>query len=133
MASVDFLSARRLAFRIVLYQAGATLLMAAVFLLLSGFRGGYSALLGGTIGVVASLYMAAWFFRGGESATPRQIMRSIYIGEFVKLVVTVAMFVAVFVWVTIAALPLFAGYAATFLMYWVALLRAMPQGQGGAR
>ena len=109
--------------RIVASQCLATLAAAVLMGLVGGLRGGYSALLGGSIGVAASLYFAAWLFRGGESADARQILRGVYVGEFVKLVVTVALFVAVFVWIEVAPLALFIGYAATFLMYWVALWR----------
>ena len=132
VTALDFHGARRLALRIVASQCIATLVTAAAAAALSGLRAGYSALLGGTIGVVASLYFAAWLFRGGEAAEPQQILRGIYVGEFVKIAATVAMFVAVFAWMDVAPLALFVGYAATFLMYWVALLQTGTGAPGAA-
>lgn len=126
------MSARRLAFGIVAGQLGVTFLVAALCLLLAGVRAGGSALAGGGIGTLASLYMAVSFFRSGAGADPQRILRGVYVGEFVKLVITAALFVAVILSFEVAFLPLFAAYLATFFVYWLALLKAMPRTDGKA-
>jgi ATP synthase protein I len=127
LAVEDHNRARRLAFAIVAGQIGATLLVAALFLLLAGIRAGCSALAGGGIGSVASLYMAVSFFRAGADADPQRILRGVYVGEFVKLVMTALLFVVVILAFDPAFLPLFAAYLATVFVYWMALLKAMPR------
>ncbi len=112
---------------IVLGQLGVTLLAGVLFLLASGFRAGYSAFFGGAIGTLASLYMAVSFFRAGAGADPQRILRGVYTGEFVKLMMTAALFVIVIVLFEVAFLPLFVAYLATFVVYWLALLKAMPR------
>lgn len=126
LAVEDHNRARRLAFAIVAGQLGVTLVVAALFLLLSGYRAGGSALAGGGIGALASLYMAVSFFRAGAGAEPQRILRGVYVGEFVKLVLTATSFVVVILAFDVAFLPLFVAYLATFFVYWIALLKAMP-------
>lgn len=127
LAADDYKSARRTAFAIVLGQLGITLLAGGLFLLSSGARAGYSALIGGGIGTLASLYMAVSFFRAGSAADPRHVLRGVYVGELVKLMMTAALFVAVIVFLPVVFLPLFSGYLATFFVYWLALLKALPR------
>ncbi|CAN5282789.1 hypothetical protein BH24PSE2_BH24PSE2_23930 [soil metagenome] len=127
MAAGDFDNARRLGYAIVLGQLGVTSLAATLFLVAAGGRAGYSAFLGGAIGTLASLYMAASFFRGGAGADPEQILRSVYVGEFVKLMMTAVLFVMAITLLDVDFLPLIVAYVATFFVYWLALLKAMPQ------
>ena len=130
MTQTDFRAARRLALKIVLGQLGISLLAAGLFQVVSGYSAALSALIGGGIGAVGSLTMALSAFRGGESATPEDLMRGVYLGEFVKLILTVALFIAAIVWLGVDILPLLIGFAATFVVYWAALLRAMPSITG---
>ncbi|MGH8495964.1 MAG: ATP synthase subunit I [Gammaproteobacteria bacterium] len=111
----------------MLGQLGITLVAGALLWLASGLRAGYSALLGGGIGTLASLYMAVSFFRAGAAADPRRVLWGVYAGELVKLVMTAVLFVAVIMFLPVAFLPLFIGYLATFFVYWLALLKALPR------
>ncbi len=120
--STPEVSAKRVPLQLVLGQAAATFVVAALFLVFSGTAAAQSALLGGGIGVAASLAMALVAFRpaGGD---PRRILRGFYRGEAVKLGVTVLLFAAALRFLEIAAAPFFAAYIATFIVYWVALAR----------
>ena len=75
----------------------------------------------------ASLIMALFVFRGGAEKSPGAFLRGVYVGEFFKLILTVGLFIVVIVNVDVAILPLLIGYAATFVVYWAALLKAMPK------
>ena len=111
---------RRLAFTVVLGQAGVTLLAALVCLLVEGESGAISALLGGGIGTAASLAMAAIAF----GRTPRSallILVTFFLGELVKLVLMIGLFLAAWHWMHPSPGAMFAAYGATFLVYWVAL------------
>lgn len=126
LTAIDVQTARRFALQLVLGQLGVTFLLAALCLLLWGIQAGYSALFGGGISTIASLYMALSVFRGGEAS---KILRRVYVGEFFKLVLTVALFIVVIVNFEVSVLALFGAYLATILVYWVALLRNLPTGR----
>jgi len=119
-ASRPWLAARRLAFSVVLGQAGVTLLAALVCLAVDGETGALSALLGGGVGTAASLAMAVIAF----GRTPRSapvILAAFFLGELAKLVLMIGLFVAAWHWMRPSPGAMFAAYGATFLVYWVAL------------
>lgn len=122
MSTLDVTSARRIALQLVLLQAAATSLVAGLFLIFSGAPAAQSALLGGGIGVTATLAMVVFAFRPAGN-DPRRIARGFYRGEAAKLGVTVLLFVLALKVFEIAAAPFFAAYIATFLVYWIALAR----------
>lgn len=123
MSTTDVSGARRAALMVVLAQAGATLILAVTFLIGADARAAASALIGGGVGVAASLAMVFAMFRGA-AADPKRILRNTYRGEALKLGVTVLLIVAALKFVDIAVLPFFVAYAATFLVYWIALVKS---------
>jgi F0F1-type ATP synthase assembly protein I len=48
------------------------------------------------------------------------------VGEAVKLSLVVVLFALVLKWMKVAPLAMFAAFAATVLVYWIALLGALP-------
>jgi ATP synthase protein I len=126
VSAIDLPHARRLAFGVVLGQAAVTVLAAACAFAWAGRLSAVSALLGGGIATVGSLAMAGLVFGGTASAGAQRALSMFYIGEAVKIVVVVVLFVAVLRTIRVAALPMFAAFTATFLVYWIALLRALP-------
>ena len=132
MLAIDLPRARRLALRVVLGQAAVAVVAALCALALGGERAGFSALLGGGIATVASLAMAGLVFGGGAGSAARALAM-FYLGEAVKLLLVVVLFVVVLSVVKVAPLAMFAGFAATFLVYWIALLSALPALSGARR
>jgi ATP synthase protein I len=128
--AIDLPRARRLALRVVLGQAFVSVIAALCALGLAGGRAGISALLGGGIATVASLAMAGLVFGAGGAA---RALAMFYIGEAVKLLIVVVLFVVVLRLVKVAPLAMFAAFAATFLVYWIALLHALPALSGARR
>lgn len=132
---IDLPRARRLAFGVVLGQAAVTLLAGLCAWQLRGRLAAASALLGGGIATVGSLAMAGLVFGGAAGVSPQRVLSMFYVGEALKLAVVVVLFVVVLKVMTVAPLAMFAGFAATFLVYWIALLSALPVlggAQGGA-
>jgi ATP synthase protein I len=86
-------------------------------------QAGLAAAIGGGIGAVASLAQVASGFRRSAAGDARAIARGFYRGEAMKIAVTVLLFVLALRGRHLAAGPMFAGYVATFVAYWVALLR----------
>ena len=105
--------------------AGIVALICAVCL---GAPAGVAAAIGGAIGAVASLAQVASGFRRSTAGDAPAIARGFYRGEAIKIALTVLLFVFALRGRHLAAGPLFAGYVATFLAYWVALWRS-----GGTR
>ena len=131
MLAIDLPHARRLAFGVVLGQAGVTLVAALAAWGLAGRGAAWSALLGGGIATVGSLAMAALVFVGA-AVNAQRIVAAFYSGEAVKLALVVLLFVVVLRTVRVVPLAMLAGFAATYLVYWIALVGALPT-MGGTR
>ena len=125
MLAIDLPHARRLAFGVVLGQAGVSVIAALAAWEIAGREAAWSALLGGGIATVGSLAMAGLVFAGAV-ANAQRIVAAFYTGEAVKLAVVVALFVVVLRTVRVVPLAMLAGFAATYLVYWIALVGALP-------
>jgi ATP synthase protein I len=135
VSAIDLPRARRLAFGVVLGQAGVTVVAALCALALGGRLAAVSALLGGAIATLGSLAMVALVFGGGTAASPQRALGALYAGEAVKVVLVIALFVGVLKWMHVAPLAMLATFIATVLVYWIALIGALPRigsGQRGA-
>lgn len=125
MLGNDYQTARRIAYRIVLWQAGASVAAATGFFALNGSSAALAALAGGAIGTISSLIVALLVFGTGwgrnRVKAPQAIAKGLYMGEAIKFFLTIVGFVMTLGVIEMAPLPVFIGYLATFLMYWVAL------------
>jgi F0F1-type ATP synthase assembly protein I len=130
--AIDLPHARRLAFGVVLAQAVVTLTAALLAWALADGRAGLSALLGGGVATLGSLVMAALVFGGGKALDAPRVLGMFYVGEAVKLALVTVLFVLVLRMVNVAPLAMFLAFAATFLVYWIALVGALP-ALGGTR
>jgi ATP synthase protein I len=130
--AIDLPHARRLALRVVLGQAAVTAVTALLAWALAGGGAGWSALVGGGIATTGSLAMVAVVFGGVASGGAERVLGAFYTGEGVKLVLVVVLFVVVLKWIRVVPLAMFAGFAATYLVYWIALLGVLPAA-GAAR
>jgi ATP synthase protein I len=115
---------------ILLVQAGVCLVVGALAWLWAGQTAAVSALLGGAAAVVPNAFLAARLLAAHANA--RSVLRAAWIGEFGKLVLTVAAFIAIFAFVRPVSAPaVFAGFIAVQLVVFGALLygsRAPPEG-----
>ena len=132
MLAIDLPHARRLAFGVVLAQAAVTVTAALIAWGVADRRAALSALLGGGIATLGSLVMAALVFGGGRAMDPQRVLGMFYLGEAVKVALVIVLFVLVLKLVNVAPLAMFVAFAATFLVYWIALVSALPS-LGGAR
>jgi ATP synthase protein I len=123
VSAIDVTDARRIAFRVVTWQAVAASCVAALFLAFATRHAAMSSLLGGGIGVAASLAMFIAVFRRTAATDAKGVVSAFYKGEAAKLLITIVLFVAVLAWVEVAVLPFFGGYVATLAIYWLALVR----------
>jgi ATP synthase protein I len=112
---------RRQGWRVVAGQAAVTVVVAALCYVWKGLPAAHWALIGGGIGTAATLAQMLVALRNAAGKTPQEVVRAFFRGSAVKFVVTVALFVWVLRSRQVLGAPLFAGYVATFLVYWVAL------------
>ncbi|HEV2227832.1 MAG TPA: ATP synthase subunit I [Steroidobacteraceae bacterium] len=132
MLAIDLPQARRLALRLVLGQAAVTVVAALAAWGIAGREAALSALLGGGIATAGSLAMAGLVF-AGAIADARRIVAAFYVGEALKLAVVVALFLLVLRTVRVVPLAMLGSFAATYLVYWIALVGALPAVSGTRR
>ena len=106
--------------RILLLCQLAGSVVFSIFALSFGLTAAYSVLLGGLICLLPNCYFAyrAFKFQGARAA--REIVRSFYVGEAGKLMLTAILFAIVFSSVKpINPLALFLGFGAVQLIHWL--------------
>ena len=111
---------RRAALQVVLAQGAITLAIAAVCAIGWGTAAARSAAWGGGIGMAATALMALALFRHGEAAGALRAAGSFYLGQVLKVALTIALLVTAFRSPGIVPAALLAGYAASFAGYWTA-------------
>lgn len=117
---------RRAAYRLAAWQAALTFGVAGVAAAISGVAAAQSALMGGGISIVAGLYQALRMYSGQAALQPERFMRSVYTGEAIKIALTVALFIVVIRVMRPQFAPMIVAYAATFVVYLVALGTGYP-------
>jgi ATP synthase protein I len=119
---------RRVAYGVVVAQTVVTLVLAALGYFMWGAQAALSALIGGGIAVIAGATLALVVFRGGERSLG-ELVRAFYVGEALKIGVTIILFAVVLATMKKMLVPgaLFGAFAATFLVQWLVLPRAMRQ------
>jgi ATP synthase protein I len=128
---------RRVAARILLLQATTTVALAGACLVALGARQAASALAGGGIGLVANAVMTVFALR--ETRTAGGALVRMVVGQFVKVGLTVALFVIAARTGKVAWPPFLVAYVATLLAFWAVPLwwargaRAAAAGSGQGR
>jgi ATP synthase protein I len=123
---------RRLAYSVVLGQAGVTVACALVSLWIADSRAAVSALLGGGISAIATLAMALVSFGQTAAMDPQRAVRAFLLGETAKVAVVIVLFVVVLKTMKVVPLAMLGSYIATFVVFWVALAQGLPADSGSA-
>src|SRR5690554_2762107 len=111
---------KRLAFRMLRFQALIASLLVVVFTVLYGSQGTLTALAGAMTSLVPSTVFALYAFRFGGARAASQVVQSLYAGEALKMVLTVVLFATSFLLLNGPWLPLFAVYIVVILLPWLA-------------
>lgn len=109
---------RKSAMRIVLVQGIITALVAAACGLGWGQEAANSALRGGGIGMAATALMVVAVFRYPEGASAARIAWGFYLGQFLKVALSIALLIVAFGAPGAVPAAVLAGYVATFAGYW---------------
>lgn len=98
--------------------------LALIAVLFVNANAALSVLIGGSIGIIANLGYVLRALRMNSGNDPIKSYRAQAAGEGFKFALTLAGFALVFLgYKGVAVLPLFLGYASTFVIYWMALLK----------
>ncbi len=108
----------RVALRLLLAQAAVGLAAASVWLLAAGASAAAAAGAGAAIALLPTAYFAAKVFSQRPGTAPRALLRAIYVGEVVKLILTAALFMIALRWLSGDFLALISTYAAALGTYW---------------
>jgi F0F1-type ATP synthase assembly protein I len=123
LSNLDIQKGRRQALAVVMGQVLLGAVVAIVCLVGWGVRAAGSAAVGAGIGTVATSLMAFAMLRHGEGASVQRVAWSFFTGWLVKVGFTVATLVLALRSPKVAAVPMMAAYAATFLGYWFGAAR----------
>jgi len=108
---------------ILLVQATVSAIVAGLLALWLGRTAGVSALLGGAVAVLPSSFLAARLLKPGNTVSAQALLRSAWLGEVGKVVMTAVLFAAVFVAVEPLSAPaVFGGFIAAQLVIFCAPL-----------
>ncbi|MGL6122107.1 MAG: ATP synthase subunit I [Shewanella sp.] len=110
------------AYKLVMMQAavagGASILFFAVW----GVQFGYSALAGGFIAALPNFVFATLAFSHMGASSSGKVVKSFFLGEAVKLLLTIVLFALVFSLLQVVFAPLFACYALSLMVPFTASL-----------
>lgn len=105
--------------RLLYIQVAVTAVVAIACSVVS-WQAGYSALLGGVVCIVPTQYFAAKLFKHTGARAAKQIVRSFYVGEAVKMLLSIALFTVIFVNVRLSAGAFFIAFIMVQLTFWLA-------------
>lgn len=108
--------------RLWLVQLGATLVLVVLCAAFYGANAAGSALLGGMVYIVPNAYFARKLFKYQGARSAKKIVNSFYKGEAIKMILSIVLFTAVFMWVKITPLAFFASYIMILMTHWFAPL-----------
>ncbi|WP_416306749.1 ATP synthase subunit I [Neptunicella sp. SCSIO 80796] len=109
---------RLLVRKIFLFQCASVIFSALIGMLIWDQNVAVAVLAGGVICILANLVFGLMAFKYAGASKNKQVVRSFNQGLKLKLFVSVILFVAVFQWLKLPALPLLAGYVITLMTQW---------------
>ena len=115
------MGAKQVTRTVIRIQLLVTLFGSLVSFAVSGSQAAYSALIGGGISTLVSLYFASKVFSVGLGSPAAKVARAFYLGEIGKLVLTVILLGTALRWLDVSPLPLLLAYMAALMAYWLAL------------
>jgi ATP synthase protein I len=97
---------RALAKRLLLIQSGVVIFLATGMALAISVDWGLSALIGGSIFVLANAIFALFAFMFSGARAAKAVAASFYTGEALKIVITVVLFSATYMYMQVELVPL---------------------------
>jgi len=114
-------SGKSIALKVLLIQTSFVIFATFIILLTMNLKASITLFAGGMIGVIPAWVFAKQAFRYAGARQARQVVRAFYLGEALKLTLTLLLFVLVFSFVNVSAGLLLSGYAIALIAHWVSL------------
>ena len=107
--------------KILKWQLGVSLLVAAIFAKASGIEHAFSAIAGGLVGFIPN-WLFAHMIKKASGQNPGNLLRRFYVAEATKWMLTAVLFLIIFQIHSIKIMPLLTAYVAALSIFWFALL-----------
>ncbi|MFT5447550.1 MAG: ATP synthase protein I [Gammaproteobacteria bacterium] len=120
--------AKTTVYAVVLTQIVAGIALSAMFAVGGDSRASYSVLTGTLCGALPNFYLALKMFSMSVDSSAQQMLRAIYVGESLKIVLVTALLVVAIARLDVSMPYLLGGYLGTVVVQWFALL--MPNSDG---
>ena len=118
MSNVLARRGRSSAYKLVVIQAAIVGVTSILLFALWGFQYGLSAFAGGVIAVLPNFVFATLAFSHAGASASGKVVQSFFLGEAVKLLLTIVLFAIAFGVLDMVFAPLFATYALGILVPW---------------
>lgn len=107
-------------YRYILFQSILIIILSLGFLILQGVYAGISAFVGGMIFIIPTFIFIRIFFKRFKcSASSQKIVKTFYLAETVKLIITILLFTGAMQWSNLEPIPLFGVFVVSQLTYFV--------------
>jgi ATP synthase protein I len=120
MTTLVIASLKKQVNKLILVQSLLILLVAGIFWGISGGKSALATALGGFVHIVPCYFYASRLFSNVSARAVNKIIATFYIGEVLKLVVSVGLFIGLYRLYHLPLLPYFVGYLAATLSFCVA-------------
>ena len=120
--------AKTTVYAVVFTQIVAGVVLSLGFALGGDLGASYSVLTGTLCGGLPNFYLAVKMFSLRADSSADQMLRTIYVGETLKIVFAVALLAVAISSLDVSVVYLFGGYLGTVVVQWIALL--MPNSDG---
>lgn len=114
-------AARVTAYRLVGLQA-MVIVVVALGWWIKGIIEGLSVLLGGTAYLLPSLYFAHRLFTITSPIIGKRLMVNFYVGELIKLILSVGLVVVIILYIPVPIVPFIMGFVGAQFGFWLAPL-----------
>ncbi|MGQ3889143.1 ATP synthase subunit I [Legionella sp. CNM-1927-20] len=104
--------------RLLLVQLTVWALIALGLLVALGKQAALSAFLGGLVAFLPSMIFAKKLFKYHGARAARQIVRSFYLGEFLKIISSIVLFTLIFIFFEVTPLAFFLTYIVVVMTHW---------------
>ena len=122
--------AARESLRLLVWQAGCVIALAAVFAAAWGGKAGWSSLVGGGIGLIWTIYMTVTLAKHSVDHGVRLSMATVIVGWVAKVALTIGLLIIAFRSKAIAPLPLLGGLGGALIAYWTWLTFRVKHADG---
>ena len=113
---------RQLAGKVLFYQGVISVIVSVLFAAFLGINYGISAAYGGAICLIPGFIFAHLAFKYAGASHNELVVRSFNKGSKLKMFLTIILFIVVYQWAHLQAMPLLVSYVLTLLAQWPVII-----------